>query len=56
MRADIAMSVPIPNQESWEGKDDGKEDPIEHLRHAEALSLGSIWHSNAALVPSVQSG
>jgi hypothetical protein len=33
----LAASKPVPEQESRYGEHDGVENPIEHLRHAEAL-------------------
>ena len=37
----LTVSVPVPDQEGGEGKDDGKENPIEHLRHVGGLSSSS---------------
>src|SRR4051812_4207154 len=39
-QAVLVVSEPVPEQEGGEGDDDGKEDPIEHLRlHVEVLPL-----------------
>lgn len=38
----LAVFKPVPDQVGGGEPDDGEEDPIEHLRHVEALPFGAV--------------